>query len=404
MDYKKFEIVPDVLPSVADDTEEMQVSYGGITVAAGTEIAPSQSLEEPNVSWISDENKFYTLFMVDPDAPSRDEPLYREFIHWVVTDIPGSDVKSGVVVVDYMGPAPPHASGIHRYCFLAYEQKEKGVVNVDETKKLFEGRGGKKIMDLVTKSDLGQPIAGNLMTSQWEKECDRLHEVMGWLPPEKYRSPTQQNKSPKETAEIKDEKEAKPQRAQEPQQSKASTIDKTCGLFPTMKWANTKSEILVKIVINNAKKVKLEFTNNSLTFSACSGEKIYDFSRELFSNIVGKESTWKVKNYYVDITMVKETKKERWCRLIKSSGRNNKIATDWDRLEDWDSDEDDTIVNDVDDDFDDDTEDDEEEEKPKKKKKKKEKEEEKNTSWYSPLLSPFTACRRQCCGSKKKKD
>ena len=41
---------------------------------------------------------------MDPDAPSPDAPKFRYFLHWVVTNIPGVDVRRGDVVVDYMGP------------------------------------------------------------------------------------------------------------------------------------------------------------------------------------------------------------------------------------------------------------------------------------------------------------
>ena len=27
----------------------------------------------------------------DPDAPSRSNPIYREFVHWVVVNIPGNE-------------------------------------------------------------------------------------------------------------------------------------------------------------------------------------------------------------------------------------------------------------------------------------------------------------------------
>jgi len=41
---------------------------------------------------------------VDPDAPSPDAPKFRYWLHWLVTNIPGVDVKRGNIVVDYMGP------------------------------------------------------------------------------------------------------------------------------------------------------------------------------------------------------------------------------------------------------------------------------------------------------------
>ncbi|XP_077417746.1 phosphatidylethanolamine-binding protein 4 isoform X2 [Vanacampus margaritifer] len=35
----------------------------------------------------ADENTFYTLVMVDPDAPSRSSPSQRYWRHWLVTDV-----------------------------------------------------------------------------------------------------------------------------------------------------------------------------------------------------------------------------------------------------------------------------------------------------------------------------
>merc|ERR1719464_1150096 len=56
---------------------------------------------------------------------------------------------------------------------------------------MFEGRGGKKIMDLVTKSELGDPISAAVYESEWGEECDGYHQALGFVPPEKYRSPAQ---------------------------------------------------------------------------------------------------------------------------------------------------------------------------------------------------------------------
>merc|ERR1719461_2173780 len=187
---------------------------------------------------------------------------------------------------------------------------------------------------------------------------------------------------------------------QKHQQKKAQLKQsKPTSFFPRITWANTRSEILMKVFVNNAKKVKVEFTDNSLTFSAKSGEQNYEIALELFSQVVPDECQWKAKSFFIDITMRKLTKRERWFRLIKSTQKNNRISTDWDRLEEWDSDEDDNVVKEVDDDTDD-TDTDEDIIEDKKEKPKKEKE----TSWYSSLLSPFSSCQKKCCGKKKKKE
>jgi phosphatidylethanolamine-binding protein (PEBP) family uncharacterized protein len=38
-----------------------------------------------------------TLFVTDPDAPSRAEPSKREVLHWLVVNIPGNEIKKGEV-------------------------------------------------------------------------------------------------------------------------------------------------------------------------------------------------------------------------------------------------------------------------------------------------------------------
>jgi len=81
--------------------------------------------------------------MVDPDAPSRTQPQFREwpvldhkkftiFVlifanrrHWLVSNIPGNKISSGTVISSYMGSGPPKGTGLHRYIFLLFEQKGK---------------------------------------------------------------------------------------------------------------------------------------------------------------------------------------------------------------------------------------------------------------------------------------
>lgn len=71
--------------------------------------------------------ELYTLIMVDPDAPSRSNPIHRFWRHWLVTDIPGDVLRrgkgvTGTVASPYYPPSPPAHSGYHRYQFLLYIQ------------------------------------------------------------------------------------------------------------------------------------------------------------------------------------------------------------------------------------------------------------------------------------------
>mmetsp|Transcript_27800 Transcript_27800/g.54720 ORF Transcript_27800/g.54720 Transcript_27800/m.54720 type:complete len:236 (+) Transcript_27800:2-709(+) len=189
--FKTFELVPDVFAEDPATCGEMKVEYDGKGFAAGGELTPAASSSVPTVSWDGDKDKFYTLVFTDPDAPARSNPMFREFIHWVVTDIPGQDISKGSTVIDYLGPAPPCNSGLHRYLFLVFEQSKAGVVDCKEAQAMFEGRGGKKTGDFVAKYGLGSPVAASMFQAQWGPECDAFHTAMGWLPPEPYQSDSQ---------------------------------------------------------------------------------------------------------------------------------------------------------------------------------------------------------------------
>jgi hypothetical protein len=112
----------------------------------GAAIPPSMAAKHPTVSWAAPpaqgtSDVLWTLAMVDPDAPSRANPSYRHWLHWLVVDLhglcnsttcvfnehchaeasahedsdsPAGAAKCGRTLTSYAGPAPPPGSGPHR--------------------------------------------------------------------------------------------------------------------------------------------------------------------------------------------------------------------------------------------------------------------------------------------------
>jgi len=179
IDMEAHRVVPDVLDVAPKDV--MQVSYdSGKSADNGNELTPTEVQNHPvNISWPVEQDALYTLCMTDPDAPSRKEPKFREWHHYLVVNIPGTDVSKGEVLSQYVGSGPPPGTGLHRYVWLAY--KQPGPLTCDEprlTNRSGEHRGGFSIRRFAAKYQLGQPVAGNLYQAQWDDYVPKLYEQL----------------------------------------------------------------------------------------------------------------------------------------------------------------------------------------------------------------------------------
>lgn len=177
----------------------IKITYNNNEIARdGVILNAKLTKNEPVVTYDIDpkeEETFYTLIMTDPDAPSRVNPTLREFVHWVVVNIPGNKVASGDEVLSYACPAPPYASGLHRYVFCLYRQKSKLAPSyVREAKEYYKDRKEiKTFMWLNTLSTfyITAPIGLEAFCTEWDACVDDIHAAMGFLPPNPYRSPKQ---------------------------------------------------------------------------------------------------------------------------------------------------------------------------------------------------------------------
>ncbi len=87
------------------------------------------------------DSQHFTLMLLDPDAPTPDDPKFAYWRHWVVVNIPattvgnegeegggkGDVVGTGKTLTRYLAPGPKDESGPHRYLFLLFRQPEGGL-------------------------------------------------------------------------------------------------------------------------------------------------------------------------------------------------------------------------------------------------------------------------------------
>ncbi|XP_066277212.1 phosphatidylethanolamine-binding protein homolog F40A3.3-like [Branchiostoma lanceolatum] len=177
--FKKHEVIPDVIDKAPSNV--LELSYGAVKIEQGNVVTPTQVKDRPTVlNWPAEEGALYTLIKTDPDAPSRAEPKFREWHHWVVVNIPRTDWSKGEVLTDFVGAGPPPKTGLHRYVFLVY--KQPGKLECDEERlpnTSGKNRGGWSARNFVKKYNLGDPVAGNLFQAEFDDYCPLLYKQLG---------------------------------------------------------------------------------------------------------------------------------------------------------------------------------------------------------------------------------
>lgn len=150
-------------------------------VDAGKELTPGEVRDEPKVEWDADPILYYTLVMIDPDSPSRPEPLNREFAHWLVGNIPGRHVEQGETLFEYIPIFPRAGSGFHRYIFLLYQQLCRNDYSEAPraSRKNRTPRLHFSTREFARRYSLGQPIAGNFFVAQFD---DYVPSILAQFP------------------------------------------------------------------------------------------------------------------------------------------------------------------------------------------------------------------------------
>ncbi|KFQ40967.1 hypothetical protein N333_00956, partial [Nestor notabilis] len=91
-----------------------------VPVYYGNMVTPSEASGPPAVSYEADKGSLWTLLLTNPDGHLRDTD--SEYLHWLVTNIPGNDIKLGKEICHYFPPFPAMGTGYHRFIFLLFKQ------------------------------------------------------------------------------------------------------------------------------------------------------------------------------------------------------------------------------------------------------------------------------------------
>ncbi|KAK4643921.1 carboxypeptidase Y inhibitor [Podospora bellae-mahoneyi] len=125
----------EIIPTVIDDflpsllMNATWSSHHHTHADLGNTLEPSLLESAPSVKLMASKPTLwkkgvtYVITMTDPDAPSRDDPKWSEFCHWIAIGVPTSSGISPTFsdeIMRYKPPSPPEKTGKHRYVLLAF--------------------------------------------------------------------------------------------------------------------------------------------------------------------------------------------------------------------------------------------------------------------------------------------
>lgn len=91
-----------------------------LPVCTGNVIKPAEANQAPIVNFESDDDSLWTLALTSLDGHLTENE--KEYVHWLVANIPGNYVEKGDVLAEYLQPFPLKGTGYHRYVFVLYKQ------------------------------------------------------------------------------------------------------------------------------------------------------------------------------------------------------------------------------------------------------------------------------------------
>ncbi|KAL4902101.1 hypothetical protein BDW74DRAFT_181264 [Aspergillus multicolor] len=120
-----------LIPTAFTPTTELGIKFGEKAVELGNLFRVSEVRSAPTVSFDKEadvlEGHLYTLLLIDPDAPTPDDPKFAYWRHWVVSGLTASEglsAESARTLTEYLGPGPKDDSRPHRYLFLLFREPE----------------------------------------------------------------------------------------------------------------------------------------------------------------------------------------------------------------------------------------------------------------------------------------
>nr|XP_018913497.1 PREDICTED: protein D2-like [Bemisia tabaci] len=147
-------------------SDKSLVSYHYKNVETGNYLQTYEITDAPVfLQWPREIGAYYILFLLGPDIPTQDRPLYKYGQHWVIANIAGNRVDDADVLVEYAGLTHHYLKGPHRMVFLIFKQNYNFTMEFDLPRLTKNLSGNERlnfsIQNFVDTYYLGRPVAAN---------------------------------------------------------------------------------------------------------------------------------------------------------------------------------------------------------------------------------------------------
>ncbi|KAH9482771.1 OV-16 antigen [Psilocybe cubensis] len=174
--FSSAHIVPDVVQSF-NPMDGVNISFTDPVSAQTVDVVPGilltmqQTSMPPDLTLVtttSDSNSsaMFVVVIVDPDAPTPQNPNVSEFLHFLGGDFTAGSTSgllsnNSPALAEFFPPTPPVGSDPHRYVLLVFDQPDSFDVNGPTLVNATTPRTNFSISDFAQAINLGDAIAGN---------------------------------------------------------------------------------------------------------------------------------------------------------------------------------------------------------------------------------------------------
>jgi len=160
-------LVPNVIP--APPANVLEAVYAK-ALQPGERLHSLDVRSAPKIRYLQEvqDGDFFSLLMIDPDYPKRENPVDAAYIHWLIPNINHDSMRRGQATgakatVGYMPPTPIPNSGEHRLMILLFYHPKKKI-----NQPTIKARSKFNIKEFMQRHGFTAPVAGNFFITEHE--------------------------------------------------------------------------------------------------------------------------------------------------------------------------------------------------------------------------------------------